>query len=139
MTGLDHSAPVPEALATLVPAPRRVTPGTGTLRLDAATRLDAGPGTTTAARALRRDLGVPLGLDFPGTAAGDGTVVRLRIDDGRELGPEGYVLTVGADGVRITGGGPAGVYYGVQTLRQLAGPAALRRAPLAAAVPTTPG
>ncbi|MDT0413127.1 MULTISPECIES: beta-N-acetylhexosaminidase [Streptomyces] len=140
MTGLDHPDPLPDAapdvLDTLLPAPRHVRAAPdGTLRLDASARLDAGPGTATAARALRRDLGVPLGLDFP--ESGDGPVVRLRID--ASAPPEAYVLTVGAEGVRITGGGPAGVYYGVQTLRQLAGPQALRRAPLTAAVPAVPG
>ena len=32
--------------------------------------------------------------------------------------PEGYVLTVSAKGVTIEGGSPAGVFYGIQTLRK---------------------
>jgi hexosaminidase len=35
------------------------------------------------------------------------------------LGDEGYELTVAADGVRIVAHQPAGLFYGVQTLRQL--------------------
>ncbi|MFG3700530.1 beta-N-acetylhexosaminidase [Micromonospora sp. NPDC047620] len=43
--------------------------------------------------------------------------VRLALDD--RLAPEGYRLTVDERGVEITGGAPAGVFYGAQTLRQL--------------------
>ena len=32
--------------------------------------------------------------------------------------PEGYVLTVSAKGITIEGGSPAGVFYGIQTLRK---------------------
>ena len=33
--------------------------------------------------------------------------------------PEGYVLSVLEDGISIEGGSPSGVFYGIQTLRQL--------------------
>ena len=33
--------------------------------------------------------------------------------------PEGYTLTVDKKGIRIVGGSPAGVYYGLMTLDQL--------------------
>ncbi|MFJ3924950.1 beta-N-acetylhexosaminidase [Streptomyces sp. NPDC090022] len=55
-------------------------------------------------------------------------VVRLRVDAG--LAPEAYRLTVGADGVALAGGSAAGVFWAAQTLRQLLGPRAYRRAPL---------
>ena len=46
--------------------------------------------------------------------------ISLVLDASRDtLGDEGYELTVAADAVRITGRTPAGVFYGVQTLRQL--------------------
>jgi hexosaminidase len=53
------------------------------------------------------------------------------------LGDEGYTLTVAADGVRITGHTPAGVFYGVQTLRQLMPPSIEYRAarPHAVSIP----
>ena len=38
------------------------------------------------------------------------------------LGEEGYELTIAPDGVTITAAGPAGLFYGVQTLRQLLPP-----------------
>jgi len=45
--------------------------------------------------------------------------IRLDVAPGRQAAGEGYELVVAADGVRITAKTPAGVFYGVQTLRQL--------------------
>ncbi|MEU8614591.1 family 20 glycosylhydrolase, partial [Actinoplanes sp. NPDC048791] len=60
--------------------------------------------------------------------AGPGGGIRLRVVAG--LAPEGYVLDVGATGIDIRGGSPAGVHHGVQTLRQLLPADTLRRAPI---------
>ncbi|MFJ8920427.1 beta-N-acetylhexosaminidase [Streptomyces sp. NPDC102415] len=120
----------------LIPAPVR-TEGDdgggsrGGFVLDGATTLTAGPGTGDTERWLRTTLGAAFGVPLaPGTPAeGTANTLELRIDPSLE--PEGYRLTVApAEGVRITGGGPAGVFWGAQTLRQLLGPEAFRRAPV---------
>ena len=120
-------------LTDLIPAPRSVVPGEGpgfVLRED--TRLDAGAGTEDTARWLRCTLSPATGLPLqPGTGVdGEGGTVRLRVCGATRarLGPEGHVLEVTEHGVRIDGGSPAGVFWGAQTLRQLLGPAAYRRA-----------
>lgn len=46
------------------------------------------------------------------------SAIHLRIGGG-PAGGEAYELTVAADGVTITGSDPAGLFYGVQTFRQL--------------------
>ena len=51
-------------------------------------------------------------------AAGGGAIV-LQLGEVAEEGTEAYELTIGADGVMIRGRRPAGVFYGVQTFRQL--------------------
>ncbi|MFD7959546.1 beta-N-acetylhexosaminidase [Streptomyces zaomyceticus] len=104
----------------------------GHLSLDERTTLDAGPGTGSTARWLRTVLGAATGLSF---ADGGGPyAIRLRVSEDveREHGPEGYRLTTENPdaAVVIEGGGPAGVFWGAQTLRQLLGPEAYRRAPV---------
>lgn len=46
--------------------------------------------------------------------------IFLRVDPARsEMGDEGYALTVTSDGVRLEARTPAGLFHGVQTIRQL--------------------
>ncbi|MCA1223677.1 beta-N-acetylhexosaminidase [Streptomyces sp. 8L] len=143
------------AHAALIPAPGRIrgagggSGGDAGFALPAALRVHAGPGTDTTARWLRTAVGAGTGLAFPDVAPADGAglghdriVLRVSPDVARESGPEAYVLTTSAPGpagradearapaVTIEGGGPAGVFWGAQTLRQLLGPDAFRRAPL---------
>ncbi|MER5675374.1 MULTISPECIES: beta-N-acetylhexosaminidase [Streptomyces] len=117
----------------LIPAPRRADGDGGRGFVPGgATTITAGPGTGGTERWLRTTLGAAFGLPLaPGTVGAEeaaGTI-ELRIDPALE--PEGYRLTVVPDrGVRITGGSAAGVFWGAQTLRQLLGPEAFRRAPV---------
>jgi hexosaminidase len=45
--------------------------------------------------------------------------INLRLDASSAAGDEGYELTVAAGGITVTAAAPAGLFYGVQTLRQL--------------------
>ncbi|MFL4904438.1 beta-N-acetylhexosaminidase [Streptomyces sp. MMS24-I2-30] len=118
----------------LIPAP--LTAGaadpTGDFVLDGTTVIDAGPGTEGTARWLRGTLGAATGFALPPGDGADSGALRLRIrpDETVRLGPEGYTLHVDRNAVTLSGGGPAGVFWGAQTLRQLLGPDAFRRAPL---------
>ncbi|MFG2340353.1 beta-N-acetylhexosaminidase [Streptomyces yangpuensis] len=101
--------------------------------------LDAGPGTGSVARWMRRELGAATGWTLPAAPAGTGpggggavAELRLRIDPdvAGDRGPESYRLDIGGDGAELTGATAAGLFWGAQTLRQLLGPDAYRRAPL---------
>lgn len=50
--------------------------------------------------------------------AGEGAVV-LSLGGSSNLGEEGYELEIGEKQIKITGNKPAGVFYGIQTLRQI--------------------
>ncbi|MFF4356125.1 beta-N-acetylhexosaminidase [Streptomyces sp. NPDC001604] len=115
----------------LIPAPRSVVTGVGEVRLTDASRFCAGTATEGVGRWLRTVLWQATGLPLPegrelDDAHGDG--IALRLDPG--LGPEEYRLVSDRNGVLIEGGSAAGVFWGAQTLRQLLGPDAYRRAPL---------
>ncbi|MFC8535513.1 beta-N-acetylhexosaminidase [Streptomyces sp. NPDC057249] len=114
----------------LIPAPLRAD-GRGRCAtvLDASTTIAAAPGTETTERWLRATLGAAFGFPFAPGPGRTRRAVELRIDAG--LPAEGYRLTTTPDeGVLIAGGSPAGVFWGAQTLRQLLGPEAFRRAPV---------
>ncbi|MFE0414073.1 beta-N-acetylhexosaminidase [Streptomyces tendae] len=120
MTDLTHSTDV-------IPQPRQVAAQDAFFDLGPDTRLVAGEGAEHTERWLRDTLGAATGLPLaPGE--GSGGVVRLGLDG--DLADEGYRLDVAPEGVHLTGGGPAGLFWGAQTLRQLLGPDAFRRAPL---------
>jgi hexosaminidase len=125
----EVAAPAPAAPSarSVVPLPASVTPMTGALPLadltaiavsdpDDAELLSLAAG---AAEALRADGGPALivASDAAGTSQA-GTVV-LRLSAGTSLGAEGYRLVVSPSGVTIEAGAYAGLFYGVQTLRQL--------------------
>ncbi|WP_424858316.1 beta-N-acetylhexosaminidase [Streptomyces sp. SAI-170] len=114
----------------LIPAPRAIDgPTRGAVLFDRSTPVWAGPGTETTERWLRSTLGPALGLPFPAGPKDAPGGLRLLVDDSLE--PEAYRLTaVPHAGVEIRGGDAAGVFWGAQTLRQLLGPDAFRRAPV---------
>ncbi|MFD4695269.1 beta-N-acetylhexosaminidase [Streptomyces sp. NPDC058463] len=114
----------------LIPAPVHIgDPGRCGFLLDPSTTITAQAGTGTAERWLRTTLGAAFGLPLAPGAGDGGNTVELRVD--ASLESEGYRLEVTPTwGVRITGGSAAGVFWGAQTLRQLLGPEAFRRAPV---------
>ncbi|MEU3237214.1 beta-N-acetylhexosaminidase [Streptomyces anthocyanicus] len=117
---------VPDA-TDVIPRPRHAVAQDACFDLGPDTRLVADEGAGHTERWLRATLGAVTGLPLaPGE--GGGGAVRLSLDGA--LADEGYRLDIAPDGVRLTGGGPAGLFWGAQTLRQLLGPDAFRRAPL---------
>ncbi|AUG77502.1 Beta-N-acetylhexosaminidase [Kitasatospora sp. MMS16-BH015] len=112
----------------LLPAPLAAQYAEGeALPLGPATTLTAGPGTEAVAAWLRAALTAATGLPLP-PGAPEGSGIVLALDP--VLAAEEYRLTVREGRATIAGGTSAGVFWGAQTLRQLLGPEALRRAPL---------
>ena len=94
----------------LVPRPRSLSRRDGTVVLGPTSGV-RGPGDLVAL--LRREL-ESTGLPLP---AGEAPAIELAVDP--TLGAEAYRLVADGGAVRIAGGDRAGVFYGVQTLRQL--------------------
>ncbi|MEU0333187.1 family 20 glycosylhydrolase [Streptomyces sp. NPDC006193] len=119
-------AAAPTPLDRVVPAPASATPAATPYRITRATAIRAGGSAEVRrigaylAGILRPSTGYPL----PVTDHGRGGI-RLRLAHG-DFGAEGYRLHSGAGGVTLTARTPAGLFHGVQTLRQLL-PAAVER------------
>jgi hypothetical protein len=110
--------------ARLLPVPQqlKLLPGAWSPAALAAHRLD-GPHEDLDALALVTDaLGRALGRELPRAAEDGPAVVTLAPAEPptHELGDEHYSLTAGPGGVRISGASPRALFWGVQTLRQLA-------------------
>ncbi|MFF4193947.1 beta-N-acetylhexosaminidase [Nonomuraea sp. NPDC001831] len=105
------------AFGAIVPAPVSAVPAAGvTYRITAATALysDVAEVGEQLARRLRRSTGYPVPIVTAPPA--DGIALRLGTVAG---GEEAYQLDVTATGIVVLANGPAGLFDGVQTLRQL--------------------
>jgi hexosaminidase len=129
------SAPAPPPRApvasALVPLPALIEPGRGdgftitpkTLIVGRSGAPEVGRIAAMLSEFCRRSTGIPLAVQAAGLApdaVGEGGLIQLEVDPQQSaLGAEGYDLTIGKDGVRLTAAAPAGLFYGAQTLRQL--------------------
>ena len=116
----------PDRSIAVVPRPVSVVVANDPFVLDGSTQVSAGGDEAAVAGylvdALRASTGLPLTVT-PEPAPG---VISLRLDGDIDLGPEGYRLDVDRESVRLRAREPAGLFRGVQTLRQLL-PATIER------------
>jgi hexosaminidase len=117
-------APLPlepqASVSDLLPRPETVEPRDGQFVVTAQTAIAANSGNPDVARVaamlgdyIRRASGIRLSPAADMT----GPSISLAITSGAN--PEAYELTVDPQRITIVGSGPAGLFYGFQTLRQL--------------------
>ncbi len=125
---------VPRHPAGIVPAPVDLAPGAGTTVVPDGSLVVADPALRAAARWWRRVTEDAFGLDLAGPtvpgAAATGSPRAVTFTRDGDLPASGYRLTVDDAGVRVDAADLDGAHAAAQTLRQLAGPAAFRRAPV---------
>jgi len=98
----------------VIPKPVTMTPGTGAFVVRASTGVSVSPATPETRRiaaALARMLGTKV------TASP--APVSLLMSPATGLGDEGYELTVAPSAVKLAAASPAGLFHGLQTLRQV--------------------
>ncbi|WP_315987621.1 beta-N-acetylhexosaminidase [Streptomyces sp. uw30] len=116
----------PSPLDRVVPAPASATASGSPYRItrDTHIRVDDSRESRRIGEYLATVLRPSTGYRLPVTAHGGGGI-QLRLTKG-PYGAEGYRLDSGSKGVTITAAQPAGLFHGVQTLRQLL-PAAVEK------------
>ncbi|MEP7344312.1 MAG: beta-N-acetylhexosaminidase [Gemmatimonadaceae bacterium] len=120
---LDPAASAPR----IVPAPASLTRSSDRpFIIDSLTSIVVDPGNAELLRIAALFAAVvrpATGFEIPiggSSSASTGSRIALRLGgDAQRLGGEGYDLVVTADSVRLVAAAPAGVFWGVQTLRQL--------------------
>ncbi|MFI0786346.1 beta-N-acetylhexosaminidase [Streptomyces lydicus] len=127
-----QAAAAPAPLDRVVPAPASVRPGGDPYTLTDRTsiRIPGGSGEARRIAGYLADVLRPsTGYALPVTTRGgdDGIVLRLGGQGTGGLGAEGYRLRSGGRAVTISAARPAGLFHGVQTLRQLLPTAVERR------------
>ncbi|MFB7216882.1 beta-N-acetylhexosaminidase [Streptomyces sp. NPDC056227] len=117
------SATAPRPLGQIVPAPAEVKAGGSPYTITAGTKIRVDDDSGEARRIGTYLAGVlrpSTGYALPVTDRGGSDGIRLRLGShDSELGAEGYTLKSSHGSVTITARGPAGLFHGVQTLRQL--------------------
>jgi hexosaminidase len=130
-----------ESQPSIIPHPSQLTTRAGHFTLTRSTTIWAMVGTKALGHQLARYLRPATGFDLPvrttGTATGSRIVLRLDATLTR-LGDEGYTLNVAPGVVSIRAPKPAGIFYGIQSLRQLLPVEIFREAPVTGIAWTIP-
>jgi hexosaminidase len=125
------------AAIAVVPRPAQVTPQAGRFALTGRTAIWTDQASAAVGRQLAGYLepatGLALAVRTAPAAPPAGAIVLRRDASLARLGPEGYLLDVRPDGVTARAPAEAGLFYAVQTIRQLLPPDVFRDAPAGAA------
>src|SRR2546430_13117307 len=135
------AAGVQDTTLAVIPRPAQLTRGTGTFLLTPATVVVTDRATRQIGYQLSDWLQPATGyrLAVSGAAGTAARTISLRVDPAlSQLGEEGYRLTDMGTRITIRAFRPAGVFYGVETLRQLVPPDVFRAAPVSGASWTVP-
>ena len=109
--------------ACLIPKPASISQSSGIFTLSRDTRIVAqkdNPEITAIAQHLSSYLREVGGFEISASDTNDpaGTI-QLTLNNDSEVGEEGYELSINSDSIRLSALKPAGLFYAVQTLRQL--------------------
>lgn len=111
-----------EELDLLIPTPVKMVKHQGTLAVDGDFIIYHEEKLESEARFLKEKLAIDIGLNLA-TSQGSGAGKRIVLKTGNVningISNEAYKLTIGAAGIEIVGSDPAGVFYGIQSLRAL--------------------
>jgi hexosaminidase len=109
------------ALQRIVPQPTDITANAGAFTFSASTAIHASAGAEPIAADLAAYLRQQTGLNLSPTGGADAAIQLTVQSTGGDpaWGTEGYRLVVSPAAIKITAATPAGVFHGVQTLRQL--------------------
>jgi hexosaminidase len=126
----------------LVPRPRKIELLKGTFDLHSPTAVAADPASADVAAYLSQTLRSSTGftvktLPLKSKTPRKGAITFIT-DPAASISPEGYVLDASAGSVVIKASGPAGLFYGVQTLLQLLPPDVYKPGPTTGCTWTIP-
>lgn len=128
--GMAQTAPV-DARYTIIPRPSSLAAQAGEFTLTVNTVIHAAPVFRAVAHRFVRDIADPLGADLAVAISSSTPTTRgIHLRQRASLPAEGYQLDVTPTRIVIHASTPAGVFYALETVKQLLPPAIYRKAPL---------
>lgn len=126
LIGCKQTPPTDLTKANIIPKPVSVTASAKSFEITDKTSIvtsGESPEVEFVAHYLSERLKPSTGYDLP-VSAGESAKgsISLKIASDEELGEEGYDIDISSDLITITANKPAGLFYGVQTIRQLLPP-----------------
>ena len=110
---------------TMIPEPVSITFSTGKFTLTEKTKIYSDQNLIKISKFLKNLLQPATGFNFEinefkgSKNDNDSSIILHLTDNNINLGSEGYLLSVTSQQVNISAKNPAGIFYGIQTLRQL--------------------
>jgi len=108
-------------MLNLIPMPASINPSAGEFTLSRTTKIFATDGKTLAIGKLLASYIEQHTQLQPAVVVDDQSQgnIHLKLISDPNLGEEGYELVIQTDSIYVTANQPAGLFYGIQTLRQL--------------------
>lgn len=107
----------------IIPSPVSIQPGSGSLELNDALEIFYQPELKNEAEYLAQSLKDVTGKQFKISEKTSSSGKAIKLMTGKVNVPgmdrEAYLLKIDANGISVTGSDPAGVFYGIQSLRSL--------------------
>src|SRR5215212_6654325 len=109
----------------LIPTPASILPSAGSFTISSSTKItlqNKNEEMTSIANLLSAYLGRASGFEIETVDADEAQGVgdiELQLNREKNLGEEGYELSITTDAILLRANYPAGLFYGAQTLRQL--------------------
>ncbi len=127
---LSSLALAAQSVFAIIPQPVSVIPGPGTFEIKRETLIGVSAESEKLGRQLQHELEAATGFDLDMSRGTSHDGIHLRIDRKlRKLGQEGYTVSVRPSRVDVVGASLPGLFYGIQTLKQLLPAAIYRQAP----------
>ena len=115
----------------VIPGPVKLAKSSGVFTIRTDTRIVAAQSLEKLSQQLRDGLGPATGYVLKTASRGSSDAIVLKLEPKLlALGKEGYRLSVTPERVEISAPEQAGIFYGIQTLRQLLPAAVYRKAPV---------